>query len=89
MSKDKVQHVKKQGDDLNQPYGYRYAIYTGSKSAHCCFEATVVDTSIPTKFFESSEHYCDPRSEQYSYETICECFTEEDAAFICQALNSL
>lgn len=41
----------------------RYIIYEGSKSGHCCFKATVMDSTKP----EIIDGEC--------YETICaECF---------------
>lgn len=63
----------------------RYMIYEGSQSKHCCFEATVVDTTKPDII--GGEHYKDS-SGQYHYEIVCECFTMEDAETICAALNS-
>lgn len=63
----------------------RYAIFDGSKSAHCCFEYTVVDTDSPE--FINGEHYKDRKGRLY-YETICECFCLEDAELVCAALNA-
>ena len=63
----------------------RYIIYIGSKSAHCCFEATVMDATKPEMI--GGEHYKD-RSGQFHYETICECFSLEDAELVCIALNN-
>jgi hypothetical protein len=65
----------------------RYAVYKGSQSAHCCFEATVVDTTKPDII--GGKHYrdSDERGGQYHYEAICECFEMADAERICAALN--
>lgn len=66
----------------------RYAIYKGSQSAHCCFEATVVDTTKPDII--GGEHYKDSGPNgQYHYEAVCECFSVEDAELVCRALNAL
>lgn len=64
----------------------RYAVYAGSKSSHCCFDATVVDTTKPE--FIGGEHYKDIITGQFHYETVCECFTEEDAKLVCNAMNA-
>lgn len=64
----------------------RYKVVLGSESAHCCFDATVVDTTRPiinadgnlaTKF-GSNEIY---------YKAVCECFDIEAANQIAAALN--
>lgn len=66
----------------------RYQIYKGSQSAHCCFDATVVDTTKP--HIIDGEHYKDPGADgQYHYGVMCECFRAEDAEMICDALNAL
>lgn len=64
----------------------RYAIYGGSQSMHCCFEATVVDTSKPD--IVSGKHY-QGSDGQYHYEPVCECFTMDDAIKVCAALNAV
>ena len=64
----------------------RYAIYRGSQSAHCCFEATVVDTTKPDMI--GGEHY-QGSDGQFHHEAVCECFSEEDAELVCRALNEL
>ena len=51
----------------------RYQVKAGSISAHCCFEATVVDTQT----FDALGHP----------ETICECFEVENAEKVADALN--
>lgn len=66
----------------------RYQIYKGSQSAHCCFEATVVDTTKPTMI--GDKHYKDAGDDgQFHYEPVCECFDTADAEMICGALNAL
>lgn len=62
----------------------RYVVIEGSQSAHCCFEATVVDTSNPTVF--NGVPYA-PNGKQ-RYEAVCECFYQEDAERIAAALNA-
>ena len=62
----------------------RFIIYEGSKSSHCCFEATVMDSTRPVIIggkqheFQGIKHY----------ETVCECFSMEDAEIVCRALNA-
>ena len=60
----------------------RYIIYAGSKSAHCCFYATVMDSTKPEII--GGKHYEDEGGKHY--ETVCECFSIEDAELICAAL---
>lgn len=50
----------------------RYIVKQGSESAHCCFEASVIDTK-PNPLEEN---------------IICECFDKEDAELICKLLNN-
>ena len=64
----------------------RYAIYKGSQSAHCCFCATVVDTTKPDMI--NGKHY-QGIDGQFHYEAMCECFSEKDAKLVCEALNAL
>lgn len=52
----------------------RYKVIESSVSGHCCFEATVIDTS---EVEAGLAHSC-----------VCECFTLEDAQKVCNALNS-
>lgn len=61
----------------------RYIIYEGSKSEHCCFEVTVMDSTKPE--IVGGEHYEDEYGKHY--ETVCECFSMEDDLLICEALN--
>jgi hypothetical protein len=64
----------------------RYAIYKGSQSANG-FSATVVDTTKPDII--GGKHYQDKRTGQFHYDAVCECFSDEDAALVCKALNAL
>lgn len=63
----------------------RYQVYKGSQSAHCCFEATVVDTTKPRII--GGEHYRDYESGQYHHEPVCECFEVAEAERIAALLN--
>lgn len=68
----------------------RYKVVEGSQSAHCCFEATVVDTTRPV-FFESGKpmmRYNGDHQEQ-EFEIVCECLSVKDAELVCNALNAL
>lgn len=58
----------------------RYAIVEDSQSGHCCFGYTVVDTAKP--FLIHGEHY------KGRFIAVCECFDEQDAKLICDALNA-
>lgn len=58
----------------------RYKVVSGSQSAHCCFENTVVDTTKPVMI--GGKHYRD------EYAPVCECFDEEAAQLIADALNA-
>lgn len=51
----------------------RYVIVVGSTSAHCCFEASVIDMAV----VHAGQH-----------DTVCECFTMQDAKLVCAALNA-
>lgn len=53
----------------------RYQVVRESQSGHCCFVATVVDTTKPSKWMNGE------------YESVCECFNVKDAEKIAQALN--
>lgn len=61
----------------------RYNISKGSQSVHCCFKYTVVDTTKP--HIISGEHY--QEDGQFHYDIVCECFSNEAAELICDALN--
>lgn len=58
----------------------RYKLVDKSQSAHCCFEATIVDTTKPYMIF--GEQYLD------RYEEVCESFSKDHAQLICDALNA-
>jgi hypothetical protein len=62
--------------------GLRYLVVEDSQSAHCCFEATVVDSHRPDDY-ENFEGEVVQR-----YEAICECFSEEQARLVADALNA-
>ena len=66
----------------------RYVVSPKSESAHCCFEATVVDTARP-QYQDNAKTvpFKDPEGKLY-YESICECFSVEDAESIAAALNA-
>ena len=51
----------------------RYQVKNESVSAHCCFEATVVDTQVLDELGHP--------------ETVCECFDMENAQKVADALN--
>lgn len=53
----------------------RFKVIDGSQSAHCCFEATVVDTTKPG--WGAGR-----------YEPVCECFERADAEKIAAALSA-
>ncbi|MNL08041.1 hypothetical protein D3C87_1287450 [compost metagenome] len=55
----------------------RYQVVDGSESAHCCFEATVVDTHTPHPVYR----------DQHAW--VCECFERVDAEKIASALNTV
>lgn len=55
----------------------RYLILPGSESAHCCFEFTIIDTAAGKNDFGDWN------------KTMCECFDEEEATTICNALNNI
>lgn len=54
-----------------KPY-YRYRIVEKSISCHCCFDYTIVDTTV------KDEHDS----------AMCECFNRDEAILICYALNN-
>jgi hypothetical protein len=63
----------------------RFKVVSYSQSAHCCFDFTVVDTEEPVVIH--GEHYRDPRTGDLQYEAVCECFTQENAKRVADALN--
>lgn len=58
----------------------RYKAVPNSQSGHCCFDATVVDTTRPV--MHGDKHY------NNQYEEVCESFEMEDAIQIAKALNA-
>lgn len=56
----------------------RYQIMNKSITAHCCFSHTIMDTTKPQDYSDEFGEHFDP---------VCECFSEEDAQLVCQALN--
>lgn len=62
----------------------RYIIKEKSQSGHCCFEFSVVDTFNPVIIHKKQYIGSDGNPE---FELVCECFFEEDATLICDALN--
>jgi hypothetical protein len=64
----------------------QYKVIKGSESAHCCFEATVVDTTKPELDGDGNQIFIEGHP---WYESICETFSIEDAELICLAMNEL
>jgi hypothetical protein len=62
----------------------RFFVVDDSLSCHCCFTHTVCDRTVPKMIGDT--HYKD--SHGLRYETVCECFYEEDAILVCLALNA-
>lgn len=66
------------------PFTKRFVVFDRSLSAHCCFEATIVDL---TKF---KLHHQPSERQPYGYasfETVGEFWDQETAEFVCEALN--
>ena len=59
----------------------RFKVVEGSQSEHCCFDATVVDTTRPVLI--GDKQYLD------HFEPMCECFERDDAERIAAALNAV
>ena len=59
----------------------RFIVVEGSQSAHCCFDATVVDTT-KQRVVGEFKHYLG------QFESVCECFNQDDADMIAAALNA-
>ncbi len=55
----------------------RYQVVEKSISAHCCFEATVIDTHNKGRYIHDQG------------QCICECFEVEDARKVADALNNV
>lgn len=62
----------------------KYSAQKGSKSGHCCFDFTIVDSE--QQEIINGEPYFNTDGEPV-YSTICECFTEQDARLVLEALN--
>lgn len=58
----------------------RYKVVTGSQSCHCCFSATIVDTTKPLEKYEGFENLPE-------FDSVCECFDMETAEALCKSLN--
>lgn len=52
----------------------RYQVIKQSATGHCCFEASVIDSTINRKG---------------AIGVVCECFDNDSAYHICQALNEV
>lgn len=64
----------------------RFIVVDGSESGHCCFVATVVDTTAPLMILGKPDQ--NPRTGMPRYDSVCECFDHADAERICSALNN-
>lgn len=62
----------------------RYKVVEGSQSCHCCFDATVIDTTKPSMIVDYQ--YVGENGPEFV--SVCECFNVEDASIICAALNA-
>jgi len=58
----------------------RFQMVKGSQSCHCCFEFTIVDMTRPVII--NGEHY------ENQFEPVCECFEEDAARQVVDALNA-
>ena len=58
----------------------RYKVVAGSQSCHCCFSATIVDTTKPLEQYEGFDSLPE-------FDSVCECFDSESSELICNALN--
>jgi hypothetical protein len=63
----------------------RFQVVPGSRSGHCCFDFSVVDTTHPTMF--GPDYYRDRETGEVQYDAMCECFQEAHAKMIADALN--
>jgi hypothetical protein len=63
----------------------RFIVVEGSETAHCCFDATVVDTAKPQIVNGKQYRESDGR---LAYEQICECLDRADAEMIAAAMNA-
>lgn len=62
----------------------RYKVINKSQSAHCCFVATVVDTTRPQLLADGKPYL---NNDVPQYEAVCECFEQAQAELVCNALN--
>ena len=58
----------------------RFKVVDGSQSGHCCFKATVVDTTKPVMI--RGVHF------KNQFEVVCETFDFRDAIYVAKALNA-
>ena len=65
---------------------FRYAVVKESISTHCCFEATVFDTSAPIRDYRN--YNGNGPKNAYIENGICETFELQDAITICNSLNA-
>lgn len=61
---------------MHRPVGC-FIVVPKSVSCHCCFAFSILDTARKHETFNGRWH------------TMCECFDEQDAINICNALNSV
>lgn len=57
----------------------RFRVIERSQTGHCCFNASVLDTTKPILGGD--------KVTLLGYEAVCECFSGDDAQLICVALN--
>ena len=55
----------------------RYRVLDESRSGHCCFDFTVVDTHTPHPYY------------LHLFDAVCECFEREQAERVAAALNAV
>jgi len=67
------------------PTSSRFKVIDRSVSCHCCFSATVVDTSKPD-LMANGEQFTDANG-GLMFETVCESFDDDAAEMICDSLN--
>lgn len=58
----------------------RYVVFAGSESAHCCFDATIIDREAIGQFQDGSPYYNEGH--------VAECFDIEAARRIAALLNA-
>lgn len=63
----------------------RFKVTNESQSAHCCFGYTVVDTTKPDII---GGRQWTNRDGEPQFESVCECFDEDNARMIADALNA-